>query len=437
MNIFEDLIQKKYKISVVGLGYVGLPLGAALSRHFSVIGFDINKRKIDNLKNGFDESNQLSKEELENADIYLTTDEFELASARFHIVAVPTPVHKDKSPDIQPLINASKSIGRYLARDSIIVYESTVYPGLIEEICIPVLEQTSGLKCKVDFKVGYSPERVSPGDKIHNLSNTMKLVSAIDEESLEIVYKVYEKVIHAGLYKTSSIKVAEAAKIIENCQRDINIAFINEISMILDKLGLDTKEVLEAAATKWNFHKFFPGLVGGHCISVDPYYLIEQSKRSGYVPKVLTSGREINEYIPYYIKSKLITIFHSLNKKIQDSTILVMGITFKENCPDSRNTKVIDLIELLKDENAKVFAFDPVANRLDVWEEYGVELSESYDIPELDAIIVAVSHDEFRNISLEQLLKLYKKESIPILMDIKGIYNKAAAWEKGIEYWTL
>ncbi len=434
--IIKKLLEKKEKISVIGLGYVGLPLAVTFAeKGISVIGFDLNEVKINKYLNGEDPTNEIGNKRLKSlTSIEFTSNESKIKGAKFHIVAVPTPVGKNNIPNLSPVENASKIVGRNLVQGSYVVFESTVYPGVTEEVCIPILEKESGLKCGIDFKVGYSPERINPGDKVHTLENIVKITSGIDKESSEVIARVYEIIIKAGVHRASSIKVAEAAKVIENSQRDVNIAFVNELAMIFDKMNIDTQEVLEAASTKWNFLTFKPGLVGGHCIGVDPYYLTYKSEEVGYKSKLILSGREINNEIPKFIVDKIIKILIDNDMKIKNKDVLVLGVTFKEDCPDLRNSKVVDIIEGLKSYGMNVIIFDPLANKLEAKQEYNLEiLNEIENITKVDIIIGAVKHKQFNNLLIEEL---YKKGKKKLLIDLKGIFNKEEV-EKKYKYWRL
>ena len=372
MSLYELIKSREAKIAVIGLGYVGLPLTIAFAKKADVIGFDINKEKVEQYLRGIDVTREVGDDALKKTTAFLTWEEKYLREARFHIIAVPTPINSDKTPDLRPVIGASRIVGRNLVKGSIVVYESTVYPGVTEEVCVPILEEESGLKCGVDFKVGYSPERINPGDKEHRLENIVKVVSGMDEEALEEIAKVYEMVVEAGIYKAESIKVAEAAKVIENAQRDINIAFMNELSIIFNKLGIDTKAVLEAAATKWNFLKFTPGLVGGHCIGVDPYYLTYKAQQMGYHSQIILAGRKINDEMGKYVAENTVKKMIQANRQIKGAKVAILGITFKENCPDSRNTRVIDIVRELQEYGIQVQVIDPVADAGEVKREYGI-----------------------------------------------------------------
>lgn len=423
-------------IAVVGLGYVGLPLAVEFSKKFPVIGFDISGHKIEQYKLGIDITREIGDGELRNSDIEFTCDERGLSDADFIIVAVPTPVDKNNNPNLKYLINASQTVGRNMKKGAVIVFESTVYPGATEEVCIPELESSSGFKCGIDFKVGYSPERINPGDRYHRLGNIKKIISAIDEETLDIVEEIYRQVVREGVYRASSIKVAEAAKVIENIQRDINIALVNELSVIFNLMNIDTTEVLEAAATKWNFIKFSPGLVGGHCIGVDPYYLTYKAKEYGYYPEVILAGRRINNNMGKYVADNLVKQLIKSECPVKNAKILILGITYKENVRDIRNTKVIDIIKELEDFGIQIFVCDPVADKREVEEEYGISLMDYSDISDIDGILIAVGHDEIRNLTLDDL-KSRMAPGRTVLADIKGIFDRCEAEWSGLSYWRL
>lgn len=438
MKMYNDLINKKEKLSLIGLGYVGMPVAVAFAKKLDVIGFDINKEKIDLYKKGIDPTNEVGNETIAKTSVFFTSDEKDIAKAKFHIVAVPTPVKEDKTPDLSPLIGASKTLGRNLTKDSIVVYESTVYPGVTEDICVPILEKESGLKCGVDFKVGYSPERINPGDKVHRLETIVKVVSGMDEESLDIIAKVYELVVEAGVHRAESIKVAEAAKVIENSQRDINIAFMNELSIIFNKLGISTNAVLEAAGTKWNFLKFSPGLVGGHCIGVDPYYLTYKAEQLGYHSQIILSGRRINDNMGKYVAENIVKNLIKAEVQIKDSKVAVLGLTFKENCPDIRNTKVVDIIKELKEYGINPLITDPLSDKQEAYREYGLELTDISDICELDALVIAVGHKEYVSMGQKEIEKMFnKKNKTKVLIDIKGILDKKEFEKENYLYWSL
>lgn len=437
--MLEGLINGKEKLAVVGMGYVGFPLAVAFAeKGFNVIGFDINQNKINEYLNGNDPTNEVGNERLSKIkNIHFTSDEKKLEEAKFIIIAVPTPVLKNKIPDLRPVEGASQVVGRNLLKGTIVVYESTVYPGVTEDICLPILEKESGMKCGVDFKIGYSPERINPGDKVHRVENITKITSGMDEESNEIIAQVYEQIIKAGVHRATSIKVAEAAKVIENSQRDINIAFVNELSLIFDKMGIDTLEVLEAAGTKWNFLPFRPGLVGGHCIGVDPYYLANKAEEIGYHAEVILSGRKTNDGMGKFIAEKTIKKLIETGKVVKDSCVLVMGLTFKEDCPDLRNSKVEDIINELKEYNVKVSVVDPIADKEEAKKEYNVELETFENISDIDAVILAVGHKEYKNIELDSLKNIFSDKNKMVLIDVKGIINKQEAINLGYEFWRL
>lgn len=423
MNLYESIKSNKEKISVIGLGYVGIPLAVEFSKHCDVIGFDINKEKINQYLNGIDPTQEVGDENLKGCKVLFTSDEENLKKAKFHIVAVPTPINQDKTPNLKPIIGASEVVARNLTKGSIVVYESTVYPGTTEEICVPILEKISGLKYKRDFKIGYSPERINPGDKVNRLTSIVKIVSGCDEETLDTVAKVYEMIIQAGVYRAESIKVAEAAKVIENSQRDINIAFMNELAMVFDKMNIDTVEVLKAAQTKWNFLNFKPGLVGGHCIGVDPYYFIYKAQELGYHSQIILSGRQINDEMGKYIGQNTIKKLVLADKKVKGAKVGIMGITFKENCPDIRNTKVIDIINELREYGVDVLVYDPIANKDDVKSEYNIDLVPYEKLQKLDAVLIAVEHEEFKNLDIKDIKNMQNKKN-PIIIDIKGMFDK-------------
>lgn len=437
MSLYKDILSGNEKISVVGLGYVGIPLAVEFARHASVIGFDINKEKIKLYEKGIDPTEEIGNEEVKNTTVKFTSNEEDLKDAKFHIVAVPTPINQDKTPDLKPVIGATEAIARNLAKGSIIVYESTVYPGTTEEICIPILEEISGLKYMEDFKVGYSPERINPGDKVNRLTTIMKIVSGCDEETLEEVANIYSIVVEAGVYRAESIKVAEAAKVIENSQRDINIAFMNEIAMVFNEMDIDTKAVLEAAGTKWNFLKFTPGLVGGHCIGVDPYYFIYKAEELGYHSQIISAGRRINDGMAEFIVSNTVKEMIKADRKVKGAKVLVMGITFKENCPDTRNSKVADIITGLEDYGMEVKVYDPIADKNDAIKFYGVDMITEVELNDFDCIVSAVNHSVFGRFSLDEIKEMENDKGGKVLIDIKGIYNAKEAVEKGFAYWRL
>ncbi len=435
-SFYNDLEEGKKKIAVIGLGYVGIPVLINLSKHFNVIGFDIDENKINSLKKRNGLNDIVTVKELKDLKCLLTTDSSVLSSANFFIITVPTLIDKYKNPDLRAIKSATKLVGKNLSKNSIIVFESTVYPGLTEEICIPILKKESKLLNKIDFWVGYSPERINPGDKIHSFENITKIISAQDQYSLNIIKKVYNKIIKTGIYEAESIKVAEAAKIIENTQRDLNIALINELSIIFSKLGIDTKEVLNAAKTKWNFLDFAPGLVGGHCIGVDPYYLTYKAKEVGYHTEVISAGRRINDSMGSFIGDRILKLImsnHILSKKIK---VILFGISFKENIKDIRNSKVIDIYNHLIQYNIDVYICDPVVNKNEVKRIYDINLIEYEDIKEVEAVVFCVSHDFFKNIDLKGLKSKLKRKT-PYLFDVKGIFNRKTVEKIGFKYWRL
>jgi UDP-N-acetyl-D-glucosamine/UDP-N-acetyl-D-galactosamine dehydrogenase len=433
---YKQLIDKKKKIAVIGLGYVGLPLLVALDKHFGLIGFDINKERIAGLKKYFDKDNNFSKNDLSQLKCALTYKEIYLKAANFFIIAVPTPIDGHKNPDMSLLREATVIVARNMLAGSVIVYESTVYPGVTEEICIPILEKHSKMNSGSDFHVGYSPERINPGDSSHTLQNIKKIVSAQDKTSLETISLVYGKIIEAGIFKASSIKVAEAAKVIENTQRDLNIALINELSIIFSKMDIDTSEVLEAASTKWNFLKFYPGLVGGHCIGVDPYYLTYKAREIGYHPEVILAGRKINDNMGFFIGQEILKVLTKNNKNINDLRIVLFGITFKENIRDIRNSRVIDIYNFLNKHNVKVLLYDPVADKKEVKKYYGIDLANLNEINQIDSLVFCVAHTEFKKLDLKILRKKLRNDK-PFLFDIKWIFNKNQVEKAGFSYWRL
>lgn len=421
MSIYEKLKTKQSALSVTGLGYVGLPLALEFARHFRVIGFDINEERVALMRQGIDPSKELDASAFKGCDITFTTDPTDLHQAHFHIIGVPTDIDDHKVPDLNPLIKASQSVGRALKAGDYVVYESTVYPGCTEEDCLPELEKASGLKGGIDFKYGYSPERIVPGDKVRTLTGILKIVSGNDAEALDEISKVYGEIITAGLHRASSVKVAEAAKVIENTQRDINISLMNELAIIFDRMGIDTREVIEAAGTKWNFHKYYPGLVGGHCISVDPFYLMHKARSLGYEPQVIAAGRRINDYMPHFITKKVVQALIENGRNPGECRVLVMGITFKEDVADIRNSKVVDLIRELEDYSINIDVIDPHASATDVKHEYDIELKREPE-GKYDAIIVAVGHKEYRNLPHESLFKLTTTPGL--FFDLKASIQK-------------
>jgi UDP-N-acetyl-D-glucosamine/UDP-N-acetyl-D-galactosamine dehydrogenase len=434
--MYEQLISKEKKISLIGLGYVGLPIALEFAKKVPVIGFDIKPERVEMMKQRIDPSRELDTSAFDDCDIHFTANPEDLRQADFHIIAVPTPIDDHNLPDLTPVLSASETVGKILKKGDYVIYESTVYPGCTEEDCIPLLEKHSGLKFVKDFKVGFSPERINPGDKEHTLTRIVKVVSGCDDESLENIAKVYEMIIEAGVHRASSIKVAEAAKIIENTQRDLNIAFMNELSMIFNRMNINTHEVLEAAGTKWNFLRFYPGLVGGHCIGVDPYYLTYKAKEFGYHAQIINAGRYINDSMGRYVARQTVKRIISLDKNIKDAKVLIMGITFKENVSDIRNSKVADVYnELITYGIKQIDLVDPYASPDEIREEYGIDVKENIG-KNYDAIIVAVNHDEYLNYTVEDFRKL--SNGTAVLTDVKSIYRKLfTPQQDGICYWSL
>jgi UDP-N-acetyl-D-galactosamine dehydrogenase len=436
MTVYNDLIDKKSKIVIVGLGYVGLPLAVSFARKVNVIGFDLDVRKIDKYKAGIDCTNEVGSSLLVESNIEFTTDEKSITEGSFIIIAVPTPIYSNHEPDLSAIKSASQIVGRNLKKGSIVVYESTVYPGCTEDVCIPILEKESGLRCGTEFKVGYSPERINPGDKKHKLEDIVKIVSGMDEESLAEVKKVYEMIINAGTYVVSNIKTAEAVKIAENSQRDINIAFMNELAMVFNQMGIDTNEVVDGMNTKWNALGFRPGLVGGHCIGVDPYYFTFEAERLGYHSPLILNGRKINEEMGTYIADKAIECMIQNGINPQEAKVAVLGVTFKENCGDIRNSKVIDVINRLKENGIHVVITDPEVNNETALLEYGISLSDMAEIKEMDCVIVAVAHDCFKKMTVQAVMQLFNPEK-RVLIDVKGIFPIKEIREAGVILWRL
>ncbi|TCL59426.1 UDP-N-acetyl-D-galactosamine dehydrogenase [Kineothrix alysoides] len=438
MDLYEKLVSGEEKLSLVGLGYVGMPIAVAFARKIKVVGFDLSKEKIDLYKSGVDPTNEVGAEVIKNTSVEFTADADKLKEAKFHIVAVPTPVNDDHTPDLSPVEGASRLLGQNLTKGSIVVFESTVYPGVTEEICVPILEKESGLKCGVDFKIGYSPERINPGDKVHRLETIVKIVSGMDEETLDTIAKVYELVVEAGVYRAESIKVAEAAKVIENSQRDINIAFMNELSIIFHRMGIDTKAVLEAAGTKWNFLKFFPGLVGGHCIGVDPYYLTYKAEQLGYHSQIILSGRRINDDMGKYVAESLVKNLIKTNVPVKGARVAILGFTFKENCPDTRNTKVIDIYKELEEYGITPIVVDPAADSGEAKRLYGIDFHAMEEIRNMDAVIIAVAHSQFLELSKERIAGFFHEDhEQKVLMDLKGLFDKRDYSDGEFLYWRL
>lgn len=435
MVSIDSLLSKKDKIAVVGLGYVGLPLAVHLSKQFAVIGFDLNSERIKELEEGRDRTLEVTDEELQSAFIKYSDDPAVLSESRLVIVAVPTPIDEYRIPDLTPVQKASELVGSNMQNGTCVVFESTVYPGVTEEICAPVLAKLSGLEYGSEFTVGYSPERINPGDKVHTVDKIIKIVSGSDSETCNMLAEVYGKVVKAGIHKASSIKVAEAAKVIENTQRDLNIALMNELALIFDRMQIDTTEVLEAAGTKWNFLPFRPGLVGGHCIGVDPYYLTFKAESIGYHPEMILAGRRINDGMGKYIAERVVKMLIRAKRRVHDAKVAILGITFKEDVPDLRNTKVIDIINELKDYGAKVLVHDPFAEPAEARKYYGVELQQLENLKDVDAIVLAVAHAPFKKLGMKEIAGLCKSD--PVLIDVKGVFSPGHAKENGIRYWRL
>lgn len=439
MSLYERILSRDEKIALVGLGYVGMPIAVAFAKHADVIGFDLNEEKIALYKNGFDPTNEIGSEGIKETTVDFTADETRLREAKFIIVAVPTPVNTDHTPDLTPVIGASELIGRNLTKGSIIVYESTVYPGCTEDVCIPILERVSGLKCGVDFKVGYSPERINPGDRVHRLENIHKIVSGMDEESLDEIKNVYDIVIEVGTHPVSNIKTAETVKVVENSQRDINIAFMNELAMVFDKMGIDTNEVVDGMNTKWNALGFRPGLVGGHCIGVDPYYFTYQAEKLGYHSQIVLNGRIVNDGMGAFVADAAVKKMIAAGQAPKKSKVVILGLTFKENCPDTRNSKVNDIIKQLRVYGIEPTVVDPWASERDAMKEYGVELKTLADAKDADCIIVAVAHNEFREMGLSKVKELFRdvSDDQKVLIDVKGLYKVDELKTSGVRWWRL
>ncbi|MBQ8538700.1 MAG: nucleotide sugar dehydrogenase [Ruminococcus sp.] len=435
-SLYEKLLNKEEKLSLVGLGYVGMPIAVAFAKKVDVVGFDLNAKKIELYKSGVDPTNEVGDDAIKATTVDFTADETKLREAKFHIVAVPTPVNDDHTPDLTPVAGASQILGRNLTKGSVVVFESTVYPGVTEDVCIPILERESGLKCGVDFKIGYSPERINPGDKVHRLETITKIVSGMDDEALDVIAKVYELVIEAGVHRAESIKVAEAAKVIENSQRDINIAFMNELSIIFNKMGIDTQSVLKAAGTKWNFLKFYPGLVGGHCIGVDPYYLTYKAEMMGYHSQIILSGRRINDDMGKYVAENMVKKLIAADKPVKNAKVAILGFTFKENCPDTRNTKIIDIVNELKEYGITPVVADPDADADEAKWLYGIEFDDISSIKDMDAVVLAVAHDSFKQFDKSSFDAMYG-DGQKIMIDIKGLLDRKEYEGAGYSYWRL
>lgn len=438
MHIYEDLVEGRERLALVGLGYVGMPIAIAFADKVSVIGYDCSRKKIELYKSGIDPTNEVGNEIINNTSVEFTSDPKMLKKAKFIIVAVPTPVKEDHTPDLGPVEAASKIVGQNLQEGAIVVFESTVYPGVTEEICVPIIERESGLKCGADWKIGYSPERINPGDKVHRLSTITKVVSGMDDETLDTVAKVYELVVDAGVYRAQSIKVAEAAKVIENSQRDINIAFMNELSIIFHKMGIDTQSVLKAAGTKWNFLDFSPGLVGGHCIGIDPYYLTYRAEQFGYHSQIILSGRRINDDMGKYCAENAVKLLIKNDIAVKGAKVAILGFTFKEDCPDTRNTKVMDIVNELREYGVEPIIVDPVADVKEAERLYGIGIKDIGTLAYLDAIIISVGHKEFKSLAKEKIASLYsKKHATKVLIDLKGLFEINEFDSEEWDYWRL
>lgn len=440
MSLYDKIISGEEKISLIGLGYVGMPIAVAFANAgVKVVGFDLNKEKIELYKNGYDPTNEVGDDAIKQTSVMFTSDENDLKDAKFHIVAVPTPVNQDHTPDLSPVIGASEIVGRNLTKGSIVVYESTVYPGVTEDVCIPIIERESGLKCGVDFKIGYSPERINPGDKVHRLENIKKIVSGCDEEALKEIKAVYDIVIEVGTYPVSNIKTAEAVKVVENSQRDINIAFMNELAMVFDRMGIDTNEVVEGMNTKWNALGFRPGLVGGHCIGVDPYYFTYEAEKLGYHSQIILNGRIVNDGMGGFVADAAIKEMIKVGKAPAKSKVVILGLTFKENCPDTRNSKVADVYNALSEYGIQPVVIDPWASERDAKHEYNISLSPMEEAKDADCVILAVAHEEFKKLGLERLGKMFKDvpQNEKVLIDVKGLYSVSDLKDSGMTWWRL
>ena len=438
-SIYQGLISGKEKLALVGLGYVGMPIAVEFAKHIRVIGFDINEKRVDEYKNGIDSTNEVG-EAIKDTTVEFTADPTKLKEAKFIVVAVPTPVNEDNTPDLRPVEGASRTVGQNLSAGSIVVFESTVYPGVTEDVCVPIIEKESGLKCGMDWKIGYSPERINPGDRVHTLTTIRKVVSGMDEESAREIKKVYDIVIKAGTFQVSNIKTAEAVKVVENSQRDINIAFMNEIAIICDKLKIDTDEVLAGMNTKWNALGFKPGLVGGHCIGVDPYYLTNISEKLGYHSQIILNGRQVNDSMGAFVADAAIKEMIEAGMAPKKATVVIMGLTFKENCPDTRNSKVVDIINRLKEYGINPIVSDSWADAAVAKHEYSVTLTAWQDVPKADCIIIAVGHNEYRSMSVMQIKELFKdelKDEEKVLVDVKSLYRMDELKASGMRFWRL
>ena len=440
MNLYDGLVNKTESLALVGLGYVGMPIAHAFAKKgIPVIGFDLNKSKIELYQSGIDPTMEVGDDEIKETNVRFTADERELRKAKFIIVAVPTPVNMDHTPDLAPVIGASEIVGRNLTKGSIVVYESTVYPGCTEDVCIPILEKESGMRCGTDFKIGYSPERINPGDRTHRLENIRKIVSGMDAESLAEIKAVYDLVIEAGTYPVSNIRTAEAVKVVENSQRDINIAFMNELALVFDRMDIDTNEVIDGMNTKWNALGFRPGLVGGHCIGIDPYYFTYQAEKLGYHSQIILNGRIVNDSMGAFIADKAVKKMIEAGQAPKNSRVVILGLTFKENCPDTRNSKVADVIRQLNTYGIEPVVVDPWADERDAMHEYGVTLTKLEDVADADCVIAAVAHTEFKALGLDQIKTLFKDvpDNEKVLIDVKGLYRIEDLNASGMQWWRL
>lgn len=438
-DIYQNIISGNDRLALVGLGYVGMPIAVEFAKHIKVIGFDINEKRVNEYKNGIDSTNEVG-DAIKETTVEFTADPTRLKEAKFIIVAVPTPINDDTTPDLRPVVGASRTIGQNLSPGSIVVFESTVYPGVTEDICVPIIEKESGLKCGVDWKIGYSPERINPGDRIHTLSNICKIISGMDEESTREIKKVYDIVIKAGTFPVSDIRTAEAVKVVENSQRDINIAFMNEIAMICDRMGIDTDEVLAGMNTKWNALGFKPGLVGGHCIGVDPYYLTNAAEKLGYHSQIILNARKVNDGMGSFVADAAIKEMIEAGMAPKKATVVILGVTFKENCPDTRNSKVVDIVNRLKEYEIEPIVSDSWADVDVAKHEYGIDLVPFRNLPKADCVIVAVGHNEFRSMSMMQLKELFKddiSDAEKVFVDVKSLYRMDELKASGMRFWRL
>lgn len=440
MSIYKDLMNKKERMSIIGLGYVGMPIGIAFAKTLDVIGFDINEDKINEYQNGVDATLEVGDQAIQETTLDFISDAKKLQEALFHIIAVPTPINQDKTPNLNPVTSATRTLGQNLTKGSIVVYESTVYPGVTEDVCIPILEAESGLRHGIDFAVGYSPERINPGDKVHTLENIIKIVSATTDEALDEIANVYEVVVKAGVHKAPNMKVAEAAKVVENSQRDINIAFMNELAIVFDRMGIDSQDVIDAMNTKWNSLGFTPGLVGGHCIGIDPYYFVYEAENLGYHSQIIKAGREINDGMGEYVADNVIKKLVQTGKTPVEANVVLLGLTFKESTPDVRNSKVEDIILRLREYNIEPTIVDPWANKQEAKREYDVDLVDLEDVKDADALVLSVAHPEFKELSFEEIDSLFKADlsnENKIVADVKSVLDKGRFIAEGYSFWRL